>query len=236
MNRPTTTEPPTEPRQEPLNEAEVATYLREHPDFFVRHLPLLEILKLPHPTHGAVSLLERQTTVLRDRNRRTERKLKELVQLARENEQLSANLHRLGLGLLQADSLDSVLATTREQLCDEFKADEAVVRLISVGKSDAPYVCSRDDPGLTYFKDLFERRRPICGKVDLEQLDWLFGNEVSKQLESAVIIPLIDTEPLGLLALGSYAADRFHPSMGTLFLGYLGELVGAAVSNRLGRT
>lgn len=232
MNRPTT----TEPYQEPLSEADVATYLREHPDFFARHLPLLEILKLPHPTHGAVSLVERQTTVLRERNRRTERKLKELVQLARENEQLSANLHRLGLGLLQADSLDSVLATTQEQLCDEFKADEVVVRLIGVGILEAPYVCHRDDPGLTYFKELFKHRRPVCGKVDEEQLDWLFGKEAAKQLESAVIIPLIDTSPLGLLALGSYESDRFHPSMGTLFLGYLGELVGAAVSNRLGRT
>ncbi|OBS08391.1 DUF484 family protein [Acidihalobacter prosperus] len=232
MTRQTT----SEPCQDPLSETEVADYLRAHPDFFARHLSLLEVLRLPHPTHGAVSLVERQTAVLRERNRQTERKLKELIQLARENEQLSANLHRLGLGLLQADSLDSVLATTREQLCDEFKADEVVVRLIGTEAAGAPYASPADDPGLAHFSGLFEHRRPICGRAERAQLDWLFGGEVADSLGSAVLIPLVDTQPLGVLALGSRDTARFHPSMGTLFLGYLGELVGAAVSNRLGRT
>lgn len=232
MTRQTT----SEPYQEPLTEVDVAAYLRAHPDFFVRNLSLLEILRVPHPTHGAVSLVERQTSVLRERNRQLERKLKELIQLARENEQLGANLHRLGLGLLQADSLDSVLALTREQLCDEFKADEVMVRLIGPDASGAPYFCTPDDPGLVHFAGLFEHRRPVCGRADPQQLDWLFGVEVAEGLGSAVLIPLFDTEPLGVLALGSRDAVRFHPSMGTLFLGYLGELVGAAVSNRLGRT
>lgn len=234
MNRQTT----TESYQAPLTEGDVSEYLRAHPDFFVRHLALLEIMRLPHPSQGAVSLVERQMSVLRERNRQLDRKLNELIQLARENEQLSANLHRLGLGLIQADSLDSVLATTREQLCEEFKADEVVVRLMGITLSDRFHHQGMSDTDCMFacFNELFERRRPLCGHARREQLDCLFGDEVAESLGSAVLIPLCDTEPLGVLALGSRDASRFHPSMGTLFLGYLGELVGAAVSKCLGRT
>ena len=50
-----------------LAEREVADFLRRHPDFFERHLALLTELVVPHSGRtGAVSLLERQVTVLRD--------------------------------------------------------------------------------------------------------------------------------------------------------------------------
>ncbi|MEJ2479536.1 MAG: DUF484 family protein [Acidihalobacter sp.] len=60
-----------------LSEDAIAEFLRTHHDFFVRHIELLDVLRLPHPTHGAVSLIERQLSVLRERNRNLERKLDE---------------------------------------------------------------------------------------------------------------------------------------------------------------
>lgn len=224
------------PGTDPLSEETVAAFLRAHPDFFARHLELLDVLRLPHPTHGAVSLIERQLSVLRERNRHLERKLVELIQVARDNEHLSANLHQLALGLMRADSLDSVLATARDLLCGEFHADRVVVRLIDRDRSlQAPYSVTVDDPGLDTLKPIFEHRRPLCGRLLEDQLGWLFGAEADG-VASAVVIPLHDTEPLGVLALGSHEAERFHPSMGTLFLGYLGDLLACAVSIKLGRT
>ncbi|MEJ2479537.1 MAG: DUF484 family protein [Acidihalobacter sp.] len=164
-----------------------------------------------------------------------ERKLGELIQVARDNEHLSANLHQLALGLMRADSLDSVLATARELLCGEFHADHVVVRLIDRdGSLQAPYSVVKDDPGLEEFAPIFERRRPLCGRLRREQLEWLFGEDAA-EVASSVVIPLHDTESLGVLALGSRDADRFHPSMGTLFLGYLGDLLAGAVGGKLGR-
>lgn len=232
MNAQTT---PKESGSGELNEEAVAGFLRAHPDFFVRHLELLDVLRLPHPTHGAVSLIERQLSMLRERNRHLERKLGELIQVARDNEHLSANLHQLALGLMRADSLDSVLATARELLCGEFHADHVVVRLIDREESlQAPYSVAQGDPGLSELTPMFERRRPLCGRLRREQLDWLFGEDAG-DVASAVVIPLLDTEALGVLALGSREAERFHPSMGTLFLGYLGDLLASAVSDKLGR-
>lgn len=219
-----------------LNEDAVADFLRDHPDFFIRHLPLLDILRLPHPTHGAISLIERQLGLLRERNKHLEHKFAELIEVARDNEHLSANLHHLALGLMRADSLDSVLATARELLCSEFRADHVVVRLIDRDASmQAPYAVPHDDAGLAEFKSMFDSHRPLCGRLRPEQLSWIFGEDADA-VASAVVIPLLDTEPLGVLALGSRESDRFHPSMGTLFLGYLGELLAGAVSVKLGRS
>ena len=54
---------------EPSNEAGIAEYLQQHPDFFERHGSVLAKLKIPHARGAAaVSLVERQVAVLRDKN------------------------------------------------------------------------------------------------------------------------------------------------------------------------
>lgn len=52
-----------------LTEAQVAEFLQQHPDFFTRNAKLLEKLHVPHETGRAVSLVERQTSVLREKTR-----------------------------------------------------------------------------------------------------------------------------------------------------------------------
>lgn len=212
-----------------IDEQALAEYLRAHPDFFVRHPELVETLHIPHPTRGAVSLTERLIERLRERNRRLERKLAELVEVARENERLSAHLQRLAVGLLRADSLDSTLATARELLCNEFQADLVALLLIDHDRRlQAPYAVAPDTPKLAEFRSVLDGRRPYCGRLTPPQATWLFGPG-GEGVASAAVVPLHGTRPLGLLALGSADAHRFHPSMGTLFLGYLGDLLAAAI-------
>lgn len=215
--------------EEGLNESLVEQYLREHPDFFERHIGLLAILKLPHPAGNAVSLIERQVSVLRERNRQLERKLLDLVQVARDNEQLSVHLHHLALGLIEADSLDAAVATVQDQLRTEFKADAVVLRLLRRGASDAGgYLVESDEQALSLFSDQFKSKRASCGRLSDAQRELLFA-EQGADLASAAVIPLFDASPQGLLALGSRDESRFHPGMGTLFLGYLGEIVSRAL-------
>ncbi|MEJ2060301.1 MAG: DUF484 family protein [Gammaproteobacteria bacterium] len=213
------------------DETAIVEYLRSHPDFFERHQALLEILKLPHPTGGAVSLIERQLGVMRDKIRFLERKLQELVDVARENEQLSMRLHHLALGLIEADSLDAVLALTKEQLREGLRTDYVAIRLFSdeARENDLHFI-SPSHPALAAETRLFKERRPVCGRFKPELLQLLFGDE-AETIESAVLVPLGDR--LGLLALGAQDPQRFHPGMGTLFLGYLGDLVGQALTLQL---
>src|SRR5690606_2190854 len=74
---------------EPFSEEAVADYLQRRPEFFERHPTLLLRLKLPHETNGfTVSLIERQVSMLRQRNGELERQLKDLISVAKVNDSL----------------------------------------------------------------------------------------------------------------------------------------------------
>jgi hypothetical protein len=62
-----------------LAEEQIAEYLSTHPEFFERHGSVLARLKLPHHQRGtaAISLVERQVLVLREKHAALEKKLHE---------------------------------------------------------------------------------------------------------------------------------------------------------------
>ena len=87
-------------KQDKLTAADVITFLRAHPDFFVNRADLLFDLQLPHGHSNASSLLEKQASVLRTRNTELRHKLNELVNVARDNDRLFNQIRKLGLALL----------------------------------------------------------------------------------------------------------------------------------------
>lgn len=219
-----------------LTDEDIERYLSTHPDFFERNIDLLESLSIPHDTGGAVSLIERQVNVLRNKNEQLESKLIELVQVARDNEGLSTRLHRLALGLMEAEGIDDVISTTKDLLRNEFPSTHVVVRLFAENGLDEPisdlYIGERGEAPKSLVEDLFDSNRPVCGRFEEVQMTYVFG-DIGVEVKSAVLIPLTDGRNLGILALGSHEPDRFHNGMGTLFLGYLGELVSRAVNTHL---
>jgi uncharacterized protein YigA (DUF484 family) len=219
-------------KSQALSAEAVARYLVHNPDFFEYYPELLSSLKIPHPTRGAVSLIERQVAGLREKIRHLERKLVDLIHVARDNEGLSTRLHRLALGLMDAESVDDVLATTKDLLRSEFPSTHVVIRLLAHDIDNQPvtglhYIAQGSD-SVKLFDELFATQRPVCGGLSTSQLIELFG-EYGPEVNSAVMIPLTDGRKLGVMALGSSEPKRFHDGMGTLFLGYLGELVSRAV-------
>ena len=94
-------------KAEGLTDDAVVQYLQATPDFFERHAALLAKLRLPHTRSSGqtVSLIERQVDVLRERNQGLERKLKELVDVARSNAQLTEKIHRFARRLIRARTL-----------------------------------------------------------------------------------------------------------------------------------
>src|SRR5271166_2488571 len=95
-----------------LDDASVAEYLQTYPDFFERNDALLGKLRLPHlrDAGSTVSLVERQVEVLRERNQSLERKLKELLDVARANDQLADRIHRLSQRLIKARLLPETVS------------------------------------------------------------------------------------------------------------------------------
>src|SRR5450432_3300863 len=118
-------------KQEGLNDASVAEYLQTYPDFFERNSQLLTKLRLPHVRDVAatVSLVERQVEVLRERNQSLERKLKELVDVARANDALANRIHRLSQRLIRAHTLLETINAVEASLREDFEAMHSVLLL-----------------------------------------------------------------------------------------------------------
>ena len=220
----------------PLEEKSVADYLRNNPEFFHNNASLLAALQIPHAVGPAVSLVEHQVKVLRDQNSQLKRKLMDLVHVARDNNRLNERMHQLTLGLINTSSLEALLDTLRENLLMEFKADTVTLRLSGLQEARARE-CAVDifDPQATelgYFEVFLKSSRPQCGRFKQEQLQYLFGDQ-AQAIESVALIPLGRKTSLGLLAIGSREASRFHPGMGTLFLTHLGELTSLLLADHL---
>ncbi|HET7923215.1 MAG TPA: DUF484 family protein [Gammaproteobacteria bacterium] len=213
-------------------EQTVSDYLLSHPDFFDAHTELLTRLKVPHPSGHAVSLIERQVEVLRQQHRQAERKLVDLIEVARANDALIERIHRLALALLEAQALPERLYALAEELRSRFGADEVTLFLFdaSARRDDAGPArwLKPDDGGLEQFRELLKAAKPFCGRLRAPQLEFLFGDQ-AEQIQSAALIPIGEQGKLGLLAVGSHETERFSPTLGTAFLLRIGDLIAAAI-------
>ncbi len=218
--------------EESVDEASVATYLQSHPDFFEAHTDLLANLRLPHPTGDAVSLVERQLSILRQQNRQLERKLVDLVEVARANDQLVERMQRLTIALFDAEDIDGVVQAVFEQLRDGFGADQCTLVSFDARVPTPARTAKRGDPEVGKFSGFLEGSRPVLGKLKPEQLDFLFG-AAAAEIGSAVLVPIGERADLGFLGIGSHRAEQFNPTMGTVYLARMGVLIGLALRRHL---
>lgn len=219
--------------QEP-NEAEIAAYLTKHPDFFERHTNLLIRMRLPHAPSGAtISLVERQIALLRQQNDKLQRNLKDLVAVAKQNDQIVAKIHRLGVAFLREDSRGARIEQLETSLREDFGAHRAVMVLFdeAADAADQGFVrCARrDDPALQPFSAFLKSAKTRCGLLRDRQKEYLFGAE-GAALASAAMVPLGKRGQRGFLVIGNRDKDHFNPSGRTDFLERLGELVTTAIA------
>jgi uncharacterized protein YigA (DUF484 family) len=209
-----------EEARQALDDAAVAAWLEANPDFFVRHPDLTARLRLPHGPSGAVSLVERQTAVLRGQLETERRRLAHLIARAREFETLSGRLHALVLKVIAAPDMERLEAALVESLCKEFDAEEVTLKLFPVAAEADP-----KDPLVAAFLDFVDRKHALCGPLDGPRSEALFGEQAAK-IQSAALIPVRAEARSGVLAVGSADPKRFAPDMGTEHLDRLGEVVG----------
>lgn len=214
-----------------LTPEQVVDYLESNPDFFTHYPALLTSLQVPHDSGEAVSLVEKQVQLLREQNQQYKRKLMELVDIGRENDALHANIHRLTVALMRADSLAAIVDALFNQLTGDFNADAIGLRLVGLpdGLTDARVQAfDRNDPALAAFDNFFRSIRPLCGGLKPEQLDYLFQDRVA-EIKSAALIPLGESAEYGLLAVGSEDEHTYHPAHETQFLRNIGDLIACAL-------
>jgi len=215
-------------------EEAIAGYLQRNPEFFERHQGVLARLKLPHARGGAaISLVERQIEVLREKLSSLEGKLGELLRTARANDAIADRLHRFTRRLLRAVPRSEAIARIEAGLREDFDAFHAALVLIGA-HPELPaqrFVrqVSADDPNLKSFESLFASGKPRCGQARDSQREFLFGPE-GLEMGSVALVPLGEKGSIGLLALGSPDKDRFHPGMSTEFLARMSDLIADALT------
>lgn len=222
--------------EEELSEQAVCDYLAAHPDFFERNAKVLGKLRIPHEAGGTVSLVERQVSMLRQKEVKLERQLKELIRVARDNDALAAKIHELGIHLLAADGLNATVAAIEEAMRAGFGADQAVLVLFGDpdGFDDVDAgrffrVVEREDEALGPFATFLKGNGPRCGQVRDAQRSFLFKADAD-DIGSVALVPLGSKAGIGFLAIGSVDSDRFHPGMSIDFLIRVGDLISGALN------
>jgi len=232
-----------------LTDKAVLGFLMTNPEFFVNNQEILPRLRIPHDAGKAVSLIEKQVSVLRGKCGTLENSLRDLIAVARENENLHQRLHVLIQEIISAPKLEHIVSLTRSSLCENFNADD--VHLLLVANTVAPKirkkavaagdvkptarrrkaraiegltVVAAESPCLELFAELFDSGETLCGLPSAENIGCFVGQN-SANIASAAMIPLVYKDKLGVVMLTSRDESRFATGKGVMFLNQLGELL-----------
>lgn len=201
-----------------MKSEDVANYLTEHPEFFEQHLGLLTEINLPHPHGGrTVSLAERQLVALREKEKALERKLRELLDFAKENDALQLKVHQFNCALFGPHDRATLQSLVAHNLNEIFAVPHVALHLWKDEPPSAEVLAFADEHAL-----------PVCTHHAVADTQSWFG-ESGAHLRSYAYLPLrANGQTIGLLVLGSEDKERFYPEMGTVFLQRIAETLGSA--------
>lgn len=213
-----------------LSAHEVAGFLRRHPDFLAQYPDLALSLTMPREAGEATSLLSYQVDVLRDKNRELARRLHELFGNAEDNERLAVRTHQLALNLMRAGDASAVLRAMVASLQEDFGSELIRIMLhkpvAGVGECEWLRIRPPGHADWQPFRDFMAGDEPLCGRVQQDKLECLFG-EKAGLVQSIALLPL---NGRGMVAIATHDPHRFYPGMGTLFLRMMSEALDVALA------
>jgi uncharacterized protein YigA (DUF484 family) len=225
----------SEEQQVDSTEDMVREFLRDNPRFLDDNPDILESLSLPHNSGNAVSLVERQVGVMRDRNKEMRNRLDNMLATAHDNDLLFEKTKRLVLNLLEAKNLPAMVETIYDSLGKDFEIDFYSLTLLGDEKS-LPRTMARVasiEKANEQVNTLIGSNRAVCGALREEEMTFLFG-EKGLQVGSVAAVPLRYNNLYGILAIGNADPNFYKSSMGTLFLSYIAEVINRILPKHLG--
>ena len=212
----------------------VRDYLIDHPDFFEENPEILEAINLSHDSGKAISLVERQITIKRDKNKVLSSQVEQLIDTAKNNDQLLAKTNQLVLKLIQAEDLNSLIEALDTSLKNDFNTEFYSLTLIDKGlyaSKTAANLVSEED-AKSKISSLLSAQKAVSGILREEQINFLF-EQSANSVASVIALPLNSSEPFGILALGSSDADFYSHGIGTVFIDYIGALLNELIPSHL---
>lgn len=221
-----------------ITEEDVANYLRQHPGFFIDKPSLLANLSLPHESGKAISLVERQVSVLRERNMDMRHRLTALIDNARTNDQLFEKTKRLILNLLEAEDINDFIDALMHSFSSDFNIPYTMLLLFSEHINESSLSTKSNVKVESYsvsqqvLGTIISNNQTVCGQLDTGEQQFLFADHAEK-IGSTAIAPLAKANPLGVLAIGNGDPDYYRSSMNTLFLSYIGDVISRLLPRHL---
>ena len=143
---------------------------------------------------------------------------------------MAVRTHQLALALMRQDNAADTVRAMAATLAEDFNGD--LVRLVlfqpvpGLVETDWLQIVGASDVRLHAFRDCLADGEPLCGRLQPEKHDLLYGVR-AEEVQSTALLPLPN---LGLIAVGSHDPNRFFPGMGTLFLRMMGEALETALA------
>lgn len=215
--------------------SQVKAYLEANPCFFEDHPDLLEVIELPHDSGPAISLIERQVSVLRERNLEMRQRLNAMLDSAKINDKLFEKTKRLILTLLEAEDLATIVNATSNSLSTDFQVQFHSMLLFGdnpISELNPHVRMVNIEQANNHIGTLLRTNRAICGVLGSDELTFLFGNE-AKKVGSVAAVPLTHGSVFGVLAIGHTDPNYYRSSMGTLFLSYIAEVLNRIIPRLL---
>ncbi|MDF3014374.1 MAG: hypothetical protein K0Q78_2578 [Cellvibrio sp.] len=221
---------------DPLEPEQIEAYLREHPDFFEQHHELLAEITLPHESGSAVSLVERQVAILRERNIDMRHRLSKLLDNARDNDKLFDKSKRLVLSLIEGQDMGDIIDALHYSFDKDFNIHFTSVILFGnadkIPSSQARIVTIAE--AREHVGPLLKNSRAVCGTLGAREMEFIFG-EHAREIGSVATVPLTHGSVFGLLSIGNRDPHYYRSSMGTLFLSYIAEVLNRLLPKYLPR-
>ncbi len=205
---------------------QVRQYLIDHPDFFTVNYDLLEKLALPHQAGAAISLVERQVGVLRERNQEMRGSLNELMTIAGENDRLFTKTRRLTLELLSAATTAELIERLYDSLGMDFRLEFYSLTFLDDAEAAAGTLAQAVDRDQLHGQvaRAVDSGEAVVGPLRGDEMGLLFG-AAGEQVGSAAVLAIGSGQPFALLAVGDSDINYYQSDMGTLFIAHIGDML-----------
>ena len=217
-----------------LNDREVAAYLLANPGFFVDRERLLLQIQVPHKSKGTISLVEKQLDVIRDRQKKTKKQLREFVDNAERNKEIFDKSRKLILSMMAAKRSSEFFSALEKGLKRDFKSKAN--SLVVFGKTKQINHFTSQIPAESakkYVGTLMQNKTPSLGTLRPREQDFLFRDQ-SKKVKSAAVLSIRDKNKyIGMLAIGSSDPEYFTSDMDGIFISFIAEALGKLLPQHL---
>ena len=223
------TQESTDPEDEDLDDARVAAYLRDHPDFLIRHPDVLRMLAAPDRELGdgvsdiQTAMIGQLRTEVANLNARQD----EIILTSRANLNTQSRVHECVIALLAARSFEQAIQIVTTDFAVMLDLDVVTLCVEAEEGASAPLRM----PGLRMLAvgavaaAMGENKR-VRLHSDAAPDPEIFGGGATLVRSAAFVrLDVSDYTPPALIAFGARRPGKFHAGQGTELLNFLGRVV-----------